>query len=143
MLKLDSIDQQLIAILRSSARTPVVNLAKTLGVSRATVQNRMNRLEKEGVILNYTVNLKPGSEIDPVRAFMTIAVEGKKAGQVVKSLRGYPAIVALHSTNGHWDIIAEIRTDTLESFNRLLGDIRLIEGVSSTETSLLLDTLVG
>ena len=141
MIDLDQIDQKLIAILRSNARTPVVELAQKLGVSRATVQNRMKRLEQNNVIINYTVNLKPAAEINPIRALMSIAVEGKKARVVIQTLRGYPEMVALHNTNGRWDIIAEIRTDTLESFNRLLGDVRLIDGVSSTETSLLLDTL--
>jgi DNA-binding Lrp family transcriptional regulator len=141
MINLDAVDQKLIAILRSNARTPVVEMAKKLGVSRATVQNRMRRLEKNDVIVNYTVNLKPAAEINPIRALMSVAVEGKKARLVIQSLSGYPEIVALHNTNGRWDIIAEIRTDTLESFNRLLGDVRLIDGVSSTETSLLLDSL--
>lgn len=141
MLDIDEVDRKLIAILRSNSRTPVVVLAKQLAVSRATVQNRMSRLEKNGVIINYTLNLKPGSDINPIRALMSLSVEGKKGGIVIKALRGYPSIVALHNTNGRWDLIAEIRTDTLESFNSLLGDIRLIDGVSSTETSLLLDTL--
>ncbi|MBT3206690.1 MAG: Lrp/AsnC family transcriptional regulator [Gammaproteobacteria bacterium] len=141
MIDLDAVDRKLIAILRSNSRTPVVTLAKQLNVSRATVQNRLSRLEKNGVIINFTVNLKPGADINPVRAFMSISVEGKKSVIVIKALRGYPSIIALHHTNGRWDLIAEIRTDTLESFNALLGDIRLIDGVSSTETSLLLDTL--
>lgn len=141
MIELDRIDKKLIAILRSNSRTPVVTLAKLLGVSRATVQNRMTRLENNGVIISYSVNLKSGADDNPVRALMSIAVEGKKGGVVIKALRGYPSIVAIHNTNGRWDIIAEIRTDTLESFNSLLSDIRLIDGVSSTETSLLLDTL--
>lgn len=140
MINIDALDQQLIALLRSNARTPVATLASKLGVSRATVQNRMRRMENNGVILNYTVNLKPGTEINPVRAFMTIAVEGKKAPTVIRALRGFPTICALHSTNGRWDLIAEIRTESLESFNRLLGEVRLIEGVSATETSLLLDS---
>ena len=137
---MDHIDQQLLAILRSDARTPVVTIARKLGVSRATVQNRMHRLENTGAILNYTVNLKPSAEVNPIRAFMSIAVEGKKAQTVIHSLRGFPHITALHSTNGRWDIIAEIRTDTLETFNRLLGEVRLVDGVSATETSLLLDS---
>lgn len=138
---MDKIDQKLIAILRSNARTPVVTLAKKLGVSRATVQNRMHRLERQGVILNYTVNLQSGSEDNPIKALMSVAVEGKKAEGVIRVLRGMPSISAIHHTNGRWDIIAEIRTDTLESFNRLLGEVRLIDGVSATETSLLLDSL--
>ncbi len=141
MSELDKIDQKLIALLRSNARTAVVDLAKELEVSRATVQNRMNRLEKEGVIMNYTVNLQSSSEINPVRAFMTIAIEGKKIPAVTRTLKGYPDIVKLHNTNGRWDMVAEIHTSSLESFNQLLGDIRLIEGVASTETNLLLKTL--
>ncbi len=141
MAELSELDRRLIAILRSNARMPVVELAGELGVSRATVQNRLRRLETSGVILNYTVNVTPTSELNPIRALMTIAVEGKKGPAVVKHLRGFPDIAAIHNTNGRWDLVAEIRTNTLESFNKLLGDIRLIEGVSSTETSLLLDTL--
>ncbi len=141
MLQLDSTDQKLIAILRKQARTPVVDLAKKLGVSRATVQNRMKRLERNGIIQGYTIKLKPQAEQNPIRALMTVAVEGKKARQVITAMSGCPEIVALHNTNGRWDIVAEIRTDSLESFNRLLGDVRLIDGVSSTETSLLLESL--
>ncbi len=142
MTNVDHLDHRLISILRSNARTPVVELSKKLGVSRATVQNRMRRLESNGIILNYTVNLKPGAEANPIRAFMSLTVEGKKSREVVNKLRGYPSIIALHNTNGRWDIIAEIGTDTLESFNRLLSDIRLIDGVSATETNLLLDTYI-
>jgi DNA-binding Lrp family transcriptional regulator len=141
MIKLDLLDKTLISILRSDARTPVVKLAKQLNVSRATIQNRMHLLESRGIILNYTVNLKSSAEVNPIRAFMSIAVEGKKAPAVISELMGIPQIVTIHNTNGRWDLIADIRTDSLESFNALLGEVRTIDGVSSTETSLLLDTL--
>ena len=141
MVKMDKFDQHLVSMLRSNARTPVVLLAKQLGVSRATVQNRMRRLEASGVILGYTVTLKPSAETHPIKAFMSIAVEGKKAERVIKGLLGFPAITAIHYTNGRWDLVADIRTDTIEAFNGLLGNVRLIDGVVATETSLLLDTL--
>jgi len=141
MYDMDSMDHELIALLRANARLPVVKLASKLGISRATVQNRINRLLRLGVIRGYTINVDPGIDSGDVKAFMSIAVEGKKALAVVRSLRGYPGIKALHNTNGRWDLIAEIQIDTLESFNHLLNDVRLIDGVSSTETSLLLDTL--
>ena len=141
LIKLDLFDKTLISILRSDARTPVVKLAKQLNVSRATIQNRMHLLESRGIILNYTVNLKSSAEVNPIRAFMSIAVEGKKAPAVISELMGIPQIVTIHNTNGRWDLIADIRTDSLESFNALLGEVRTIDGVSSTETSLLLDTL--
>ncbi|WP_456414547.1 Lrp/AsnC family transcriptional regulator [Thiolapillus sp.] len=141
MADLDSVDRRLIALLRGHARMPVVELARRLGVSRATVQNRMQRLEREGVIRGYTVELKAEAEEHPIRALAMIAVEGKKGAQVCRALRGYPDIVAIHNTNGRWDLVVEIRTETLESFNRLLGELRLIDGVVTSETSLLLDTL--
>jgi DNA-binding Lrp family transcriptional regulator len=141
MSDLDTLDRRLIALLRSNARRPVVELAQRLGVSRATVQNRMKRLERAGVIRGYTVELKAAAEEHPIRALAMIAVEGRMGPAVCRALRGYPDIVAIHNTNGRWDLVVEIRTESLESFNRLLGELRLIDGVVASETSLLLDTL--
>jgi DNA-binding Lrp family transcriptional regulator len=137
---LDKKDLSLIALLRSNARMPVVNLAKHLGVSRATVQNRINKLEHDGVILGYTVNLSPDSENHPVRLLMNISVEAKNEPAVIKRLRGYPEVIAIHHTTGHWDVIADIRAQTLPSLNSIMGEIRLIEGILQTETNLLLDS---
>jgi len=140
MVKLDKTDTELIAILRLNARTSVIKLAKQLGVSRATVQNRMRRLEKEGLIVNYTITLKPEADLTPVRALMSITTESKSEARVIEILRGNPNIVSIHHTTGRWDIIVEIRTDTLASFNTSVGRIRLIEGITQTETNLLLDS---
>ena len=140
MIKLDQLDQALISILRNNARTSVVELAKRLHVSRATIQNRMEKLEKNGTIMGYTVNLRPGVEENSIKAFTCINTEGKQEEKVITLLRGNPHITALHSTNGQWDLIAEIRVDTLESFNKVINDIRLIKGIISTETNLLLDS---
>jgi DNA-binding Lrp family transcriptional regulator len=136
----DDIDRQLIGLLRSDARASVASLARTLRVSRGTVQNRLARLEADGVIVGYTVRLKPDVEEQRMRAFMTVAVEGNQVDAVIKALRGDPAVAALYSTNGRWDIVAELRADSLEGFDRVLARIRLIEGISQTETSLLLST---
>jgi DNA-binding Lrp family transcriptional regulator len=137
---MDEIDRQLIALLREDARTPIATLAKKLRVARGTVQNRLAKLEADGTVMGYTVRLRPQVEEQRIRALMTVAVEGNKAEAVLKALRGDPAVSALHSTNGRWDIVAELRADSLEAFDRVLGRIRLIEGISSTETSLLLST---
>jgi DNA-binding Lrp family transcriptional regulator len=137
---MDDIDRQLIALLREDARTPIATLAKKLRVARGTVQNRLAKLEADGTVMGYTVRLRPQVEEQRIRALMTVAVEGNKAEAVLKALRGDPAVSALHSTNGRWDIVAELRADSLEAFDRVLGRIRLIEGISSTETSLLLST---
>ena len=139
MVTLDATDTKLIRILRSNARLPVVDIAKEMGVSRATVQNHLTKLEKSGVILGYTVNLKTSSEQDKVKAIMNIKANGRKETKIADTLKGFPAIASLYSTNGHWDLIANIETDSLESFNQLLSKIRLVEGVTATETHLLLD----
>ena len=137
---MDDIDRQLISLLRADARRPVASLAKALKVSRGTVQNRMHKLEGDGTIVGYTVRLKPQAERHRIRALMTVAVEGNRSEVVLRALAGDPAVEALHTTNGRWDIVAELRADTLEAFDGVLSRIRLLEGIASTETSLLLNT---
>ena len=137
---MDSIDRKLLSLLREDARVPVATLAKTLKVARGTVQNRLARLEADGTIVGYTVKLKPGVEEQTIRALMTVAVEGNRTDEVLRALRGDPAVCALHTTNGRWDIVAELRADSLAAVDRVLGRIRLIDGISNTETSLLLST---
>ena len=89
-----------------------------------------------GDIEGFTVKQTAGD--DRVRAIMAIAVEGERSTLVVKGLRGVPAVQAVHTTNGRWDLIAELATDTLAGFSAALDAIRLIEGIAATETSLLL-----
>lgn len=137
---LDDTDRQLIALLRDDARMPVVALAKKLRVARATVQNRMTRLQDEGVIVGYTVRLRPDAEKHRIRAIMSIEVAGHYGNAVGRALRGHPNVVALHSTNGRWDLMAELRADNLEAFDKVLNAIRSIEGIANSETSILLST---
>ena len=141
MIRLDATDQALLAVLRSDARLPVVDIARRLGVSRATVQNRMKRLETSGVILGYTVAVRPEVEPHPVRALMSIAVGSREEKAVISELRGNPNVVAVHHTTGRWDLIAEVRTDTLANFNAIVGDVRQLDGIKATETNLLLDSV--
>lgn len=138
--KLDDTDRQLIALLRDDARRSVSDLAQRLKVARGTVLNRLRRLEHSGVISGYTVRLRPEAEPHRIRAWMSIAVEGNATDAVLRALRGEPAIATLHSTNGRWDFMAELRADTLEAFDRALGRIRAIDGIANTETSILLST---
>ena len=137
---MDELDHQLIARLRGNARTSVASLAKHLQVARGTVQNRIAKLERDGTIVGYTVRLGSQRDEPGITALMTIAVEGNRADAVLRSLRGDPAVRTLHTTNGRWDVIAELRADTLEAFDRVLGRIRKLEGIANTETSLLLST---
>lgn len=137
---MDSLDRRLIALLRENARITTAALAKSLGVARGTVQNRMARLERDGTIVGYSVRLRPQVEEHRIRALMTVAVEGNRIDAVIAALKGDPAVGALHSTNGRWDIVAELRADSLAAFDQALGRIRQLDGIASTETSLLLST---
>ncbi|NMM07598.1 Lrp/AsnC family transcriptional regulator [Polaromonas sp.] len=137
---MDDTDRQLISLLRDNARASVASLAKLLRLSRGTVQNRLDKLEADGTIVGYTARLRPQAEAHQIRALMTVAVEGNRIDQVLSALRGDPAVSALHTTNGRWDIVAELRADSLEAFDRVLGRIRRLEGIANTETSLLLST---
>lgn len=140
MSTLDDTDRELIALLRDDARATIAALAAKLKVARGTVQNRLARLERDGVIVGYTVRLKPQAEAHRIRALMTIAVEGNQGADVLRSLRGHPNVASLYTTNGRWDIVAELQADSLEAFDRVLGGIRLVEGIANTETSILLST---
>ncbi len=137
---MDDLDRQLIGLLRSNARLPAATIARTLRVARGTVQNRIARLEQEGVIAGYTVRLAAPDGDRRITALMLIAVEGNNVEKVLRSLRGDASVSTLHTTNGRWDIIAELRADTLEEFDRVLSRIRRIEGVANSETNLLLST---
>ncbi len=135
---MDELDHRLISALRTNARESLSELAKRLGVSRGTVQNRLNRLVESQVILGFTVRLKTGAESDRIRAIMMIEVSGKNTRRVAQALRGLPQIHALHSTNGAFDLIAEIETANLAEFDNVLSKVRQIEGIERSETSLLL-----
>ncbi len=137
---MDATDQQLISLLRKDARTNVAALAKALGVSRGTVTNRITRLEDSGVIVGYTVRLRPDAEPNDISAWMSVAVEGNQTRAVIASLLGEPGVAELHDTNGRWDLLAELRATSLTELSQVLERIRLIRGISSTETSLHLAT---
>ncbi len=139
-INLDERDHRLIAMLRHDARTAVAVMAKKLGVSRGTVVNRMRRLEDGGVIVGYSVKLKPDVERDPIRAWMGILVEGNQTRAVIDHLMGEPGVAALHDTNGRWDLLAELRADSMAQLSQVLERIRLLKGIQSTETSIHLQT---
>ncbi|MCR5878470.1 Lrp/AsnC family transcriptional regulator [Phenylobacterium sp. J367] len=138
--ELDELDRGLIALLRADSRLPAATLAARLKVSRGTVQNRIDRLLARGVVQGFTIRTRPELEANRVRAIMCIAIEGERSGAVVKALKGLPTVDRVHTTNGRWDLVAELDTATLAEFSGTLDRIRQIEGIASTETSILLAT---
>ncbi|MFT7596818.1 MAG: DNA-binding Lrp family transcriptional regulator [Paracoccaceae bacterium] len=137
---MDKTDERLIAALRHDARASLSDLAIQLGLSRTTVRSRIDRLTQRGDILGFTVVLKADALRDPVRGLMMIGIEGRGTVRIVRQLQGLANVRAVHSTNGRWDLIVELGTETLEDMDNTLAKIRLFEGVSTSETSLLLAT---
>jgi DNA-binding Lrp family transcriptional regulator len=137
---MDDFDQKLLGLLRHNGRRSISDLAIELGVSRATVRARIERLERAGDIVGYTVILRSDAISMPVRGIMAIEVEGRAADRIVDALGGFPEVSAIHTTNGRWDLIVELGTSTLTEFDAVLRRIRLVSGIGASETNLLLAT---
>lgn len=137
---MDDLDQALITLLRHNGRRSISDLAHETGASRATVRARIERLERTGDIVGYTVILRADAVSLPVRGITLIEVEGRAKDRVVDVLGGYPEVSAIHTTNGKWDLLIEIGAQNLTDLDALLGRIRLIPGVTASETNLLLAT---
>lgn len=131
-------DEMLIGALRHDARASLSQLASVLGWSRATVRHRLARLRENGEILGFTVVLKRDRPRDPVRGLMMIAIEGRGTEKIMRQLSAMPLIRQVYSTNGRWDVIVQIGTQTLEEFDAVLFDVRRLDGITASETSLLL-----
>ena len=137
---MDDTDARLIAELRRDGRASLSELAERLGIGRATVRTRMERLAERGEIAGFTVLTRADVTAAPVRGLMMIGIEGRGTDRVIRQLTSLPQVRALHSTNGRWDVIAELGTETLEALDDVLSRIRKFDGVSQSETSLLLST---
>lgn len=138
---LDDLDRRLIAILRKDGRAPISKLATILGVTRATVQTRLDKLIDSGAVLGFTIRARQEHGPDGVHAVMMIEVTGHSTAAVIRRLRGLPELRQLHSTNGKWDLVAQITADSLPDFDRVLGEVRQIEGITNSETSILLSSV--
>lgn len=138
---LDDLDRRLIAILREDGRAPVSKLAAISGVSRATVQSRLDRLVDSGAVLGFTIRAVENSGSDGVRAIMMIEVSGQSTTEVIRRLRGLPELRQLHSTNGKWDLVAHLTAENLADFDRVLREVRGVAGITNSETSILLSSI--
>lgn len=137
----DDLDRRIIAHLRADGRASLTKLSDALGVARGTVQNRLDRLIETGTLLGFTVRVREDYDLSAVHAVMMIEVVGKSTTQVIRRLRGLTEISALHTTNGNWDLVANIRAASLADFDRVLREVRMIDGVANSETSLLLSSV--
>lgn len=135
-----SIDSKIINLLRHDARTSISDIAIELGISRATVRSHIEQLQKRKVIIGYTVVLSADALEQPVRGIMMIEIKEHNADRVIKALGGFAEISTIHTTNGRFDLIVELATATLPEFDAVLHRIRLVPGITATETHLLLAT---
>ena len=137
---MDIMDKRLVGALRHDARASLSQLASVLGWSRATVRARLTRLLESGEILGFSVVLRSEQMRDPVRGLMMIEIEGRGTDRILRQLGSMPEVRQVYTTNGRWDVIVEIGTETLEDFDEVLFRIRRFDGVTASETSLLLST---
>jgi DNA-binding Lrp family transcriptional regulator len=135
-------DEELVNMLRVNAREPVAALARKLGVSRTTVQDRLKRLEEQGVIAGYTLKLAKDQSAKGIAALVTISVEPRRQIEVAKILAKFTQIETLHTVSGKIDLIAMVRTATSEDMDKLIDQIGVISGVTEIETAVILSTKV-
>ena len=137
------LDNQIIALLKRNARILVTQMARELGVSRVTIDAHIKKLETSGVISGYTVKLGTEEFRHKVSGWILISVQANKEEHAIEQMIGMPDITRLHTTNGKWDLAAEIQVATLEHFDAVISKLRQIDGITETDTSLLLSSRIG
>ena len=136
-------DRELLALLGENARMPVATLAKKLLLSRTTVQTRLERLEKEGVIAGYGVRLSDAYSSSLVKAHIMITLAPKVLSQVCATLQRIQAVKSLHSVSGSFDLIAVIEAPSISELDQLVDEIGMIDGVERTLSSIILSTRIS
>jgi DNA-binding Lrp family transcriptional regulator len=137
---MDSIDQRLISALRDNGRASTAELARLVGRSRTSVQSRIERLEKQGVIAGYGVRLAPEHDLGAVRAHVMIKVGPKEARAVTAALRAMLEVRVLHSVSGDVDLIAVAATASVSEMDEVIDRIGQLDGVERTNSSIILST---
>jgi DNA-binding Lrp family transcriptional regulator len=136
----DKTDERLLALLSENARESVSRLGRALGLSRTTVQGRIERLERQGIIAGYTVRLASDYERGLVKAHVLITALPKYARQVEKGLRSVANVKTLHSVSGQFDMIAVVTASTIAELDTVIDKIGELEGVERTMSSIILST---
>lgn len=137
---MDSIDEKLLSALRDNARASTARLARLVGRSRTSVQSRLERLEREGVIVGYSVRVAPEHELGAVRAHVMIKVGPKEARTVTAALKAIPQVRVLHSVSGEVDLIAVAATASVAEMDEVIDRIGALDGVERTTSSIILST---
>jgi DNA-binding Lrp family transcriptional regulator len=139
----DSTDRRLIALLREHGRMPVADLSRRIGLSRTTIQSRLERLERQGVIRGYTVLLSDEYERGLIRAHVSLMVAPKSLAAVEAGLRRLHEVRQLYSVSGGVDMIALCEAETVAEMDRVIDRIGMVEGVQRTTSAILLSTRIA
>ncbi len=139
---MDEIDTSLIALLRQNARLPVASLAQSLGLARSTVQSRLERLERQGVIRGYTVRLGQAAEATTIRATALLQIEPRTLPAVLTRLKAVEEIATVHTTSGRFDLIVTLVAPSTQALDRALDAIGAAPGVRSSESLVHLSTRI-
>ncbi|HVK52127.1 MAG TPA: Lrp/AsnC family transcriptional regulator [Pseudoxanthomonas sp.] len=139
-MKISATDELLLSLLRENARASTAQIARRLNLSRTTVQSRIERLEREGVISGYTVRVRDEFERGHIRAHIMITVHPKQMTTVVAALRAMPELRLLHSVSGAYDLIAVGVVPSVDAMDQLTDRIGAMEGVERTTSSIVLST---
>ena len=137
---MDDLDEHLLARLRENARAPVAELARGLGLSRTTVQSRLAKLERTGVVAGYSVKLSETYQAGRVHAFVMLTIEPKQATAVTAALKRLPGVRRLQSVSGPFDMIAAVETAGVADMDALIDEIGALKGVERTNSSIVLST---
>ena len=119
-MKITTADQELLTVLRENARASIAEISRRLKLSRTTVQSRIERLERQGVIGGYTVRVNDAVERGHVRAHVMITVLPKQMAAVVEALRAMPEVRALHSVSGSFDLVAMVVVPAVAEMDELI-----------------------
>jgi DNA-binding Lrp family transcriptional regulator len=139
---IDDTDRALLALLRENARAPTAELARRLGVSRTTVQSRLQRLERRRAIAGYTVVVPDEAEAALVRAHVLITLAPKQAAAIETALRRIPEVRTLHSVSGPFDLIAIVAAASIGELDALIDRIGALDGVERTMSAIVLATRI-
>jgi len=137
---MDSIDERLLLALRENGRASTAELARLVGRSRTSVQSRIERLEKRGVIVGYGVRLAPEHALGAVRAHVMIKIGPKETRAVTAALRAITQVKVLHSVSGDADLIAVAAAASVAEMDQVIDEIGELEGVERTHSSIILST---
>jgi DNA-binding Lrp family transcriptional regulator len=140
MTNLDKLDHLLLARLREDARAPVSELARSLEVSRTTIQSRIARLERSKVITGYSVRIAESFEKNQIHAYVMITVGPKRAATVSAEIKRMSAVRLLQSVSGAFDMIALVVAPSVHDMDELIDAIGDLDGVERTTSSVVLST---